>query len=239
VDDVIANGRLPTPAQQAVNIIRFVGERIAPTGNPVSALSPSFHAAVGSPNRDFALRIAKQLKTAGLLNGHDCGELQSPDEMIEVDLTLTGWAAFEKEQRGQTAGGYGFIAMKFNDEILDPFVRDVVKPAVSTLGFDLLDMRDAAEAGIIDNVMRARIRDASFVLVDLTHANEGAYWEAGYAEGLGKPVIYLCHRKTFEEIGTHFDTNHCTTVKWDVESPDQFTKELTATLRRSLGLFAN
>jgi nucleoside 2-deoxyribosyltransferase len=114
-----------------------------------------------------------------------------------------------------------------------------VKPAVSSLGFELVDMRDAAEAGIIDNVMRARIRDASFVLVDLTHANEGAYWEAGYAEGLGKPVLYLCNRQTFEQRGTHFDTNHCTTVLWDAAAPGPFIEELKATLRRSLGLFAS
>ena len=185
------------------------------------------------------MRIAKQLERAGYLIAIDCGEMHSPDEIMQVDLTLAGWTEYEKEQRGQTSGGYGFIAMKFGDAVLDPFVSDVVKPAVSTLGYDLVDMRDAAEAGIIDNVMRARIRDAAFVLVDLTHANEGAYWEAGYAEGLSKPVLYLCNRQVFEEEGTHFDTNHCTTVLWDPEQPEPFAKDLIATLRRSLGLFAS
>ncbi len=237
IDDVIANGHLPSPAQQAVNIIRFIGDLISPTGNPLEECPPSFHASVGSPNRDFALRITKQLRDAGYLQAINCGHMQSPDELMEIDLTLAGWAEFEKERRGQTAGGYGFIALKFNDDVLDPFVRDVVKPAISALGFELVDMRDAAEAGIIDNVMRARIRDASFVLVDLTHANEGAYWEAGYAEGLGKPV--LCNRQVFEEKGTHFDTNHCTTVLWDPSTPEPFIEELKATLRRSLGLFAS
>src|SRR5687767_11576930 len=56
IDDVVANGRLPTPAQQAINIIRFVGEQVAGTGRPIRALPLSFHAIVGSPNRDFALR---------------------------------------------------------------------------------------------------------------------------------------------------------------------------------------
>jgi hypothetical protein len=239
IDDVIQNGRLPSPAQQAINIIRWVGERVARTGMPAADLPESFHAAVGSPNRNFALRIAKQLASAGYLSAIDCGHLQSPDEIMEVDLTLAGWAEFEKESRGQISGGYGFIALKFSDPVLDPFVTDVVKPAVSELGYELVDMRDAAEAGIIDNVMRARIRDAAFVLVDLTHANAGAYWEGGYAEGLGKPVLYLCNRQIFEEQGTHFDTNHCTTVFWDPSTPDTFAEELKATLRRSLGLFAS
>jgi nucleoside 2-deoxyribosyltransferase len=98
-------------------------------------------------------------------------------------------------------------------------------------------MRDAARAGIIDNIMRARIRDSAFVLVDLTHDNAGAYWEAGYAEGLGKPVIYICERAKFEKARTHFDTNHCTTVVWTVDDADTFKTELIATLRRSLNLF--
>jgi hypothetical protein len=158
---------------------------------------------------------------------------------MDVDLTLAGWAEYEKERRGDTSGAHGFIAMKFGDPVLDPFVSDVVKPAVSTLGYELVDMRDVAEAGLIDNVMRARIRDAAFVLVDLSHANEGAYWEAGYAEGLGKPVLYLCNKDVFDDKGTHFDTNHCTTVKWDAAAPEPFEEELLATLRRSLGLFAS
>lgn len=237
VENVVASGRLPTPAQQAVNIIRYIGDRISETGRQLGELPLSFGATVGSPNRGFALRVAKQLVRAGLLDAHDCGDFNSPDEIMQIDLTLAGWGEYERERRGQTAGGYGFIALKFGDAILDPFVKDVIKPTVATLGFDLVDMRDAAEAGIIDNAMRARIRDASFVLVDLTHANEGAYWEAGYAEGLGKPVLYLCKRGIFEQHGTHFDTNHCTTVLWDAALPDPFIEELKATLRRSLGLF--
>lgn len=239
VEEVLASARLPTPAQQAINIIRFFGDQVTISGRPVQGVPQHFPATVGSPNRAFAMKIARQLRDDRLITAIDCSTYGSPHEIMDVDLTLKGWAEYEKERRGKTSGGYGFIALKFGDSVLDPFVAEVVKPAVATLGFELIDMRDAAEAGIIDNVMRARIRDAAFVLVDLTHANEGAYWEAGYAEGLGKPVLYLCEKSVFEEQGTHFDTNHCTTVPWDTSAPDLFTNELTATLRRSLGLFAS
>ena len=125
--------------------------------------------------------------------------------------------------------------MQFNDPQLDPFVEEVVKPAVKDgLGYDLVDMRDVARAGIIDNIMRIQIRDSAFVIVDLTHDNPGAYWEAGYAEGLGKPVIYICEKAKFEAGGTHFDTNHCTTIPWSRGEADDFRAELVATLRRSI-----
>jgi nucleoside 2-deoxyribosyltransferase len=98
-------------------------------------------------------------------------------------------------------------------------------------------MRDVSEAGVIDNIMRAQIRNAAFVLIDLTHDSSGAYWEAGYAEGLGKPVVYLCERSKFKQAKTHFDTNHCTTVLWSNDESEEFSKQLMATLRRSLNLF--
>ncbi|MCI3132306.1 nucleoside 2-deoxyribosyltransferase [Phenylobacterium aquaticum] len=156
------------------------------------------------------------------------------------DLTLDGWDRYEAEQKGLTRGSYGFMAMKFGDPSLDELSRSVIKPRVRTdLGYDLVDLRDVARAGIIDNIMRAQIRDAAFVIVDLTHDNSGAYWEAGYAEGLGKPVIYICERNKFDLAKTHFDTNHCTTVIWDLEDDLAFADGLIATIRRSLNLFAN
>ena len=85
--------------------------------------------------------------------------------------------------------------------------------------------------------MRTEIRDSAFVIADLTHDNAGAYWEAGFAEGLGKPVLYICEQRKFEEFKTHFDTNHSTTIPWDDAEPERFRRDLQATLRRTLGIF--
>lgn len=159
---------------------------------------------------------------------------------MNVNLTSKGWKQYKAEKRGEiasggVAGSYGFIAMKFDDPILDPFVRDVVKPAVKKgTGYDLVDLREASRAGVIDNIILDQIKGAAFVIADLTHDNPGAYSEAGSAIALGKPVIYICERSKFEEKSTHFNTNHRTTVLWSADDPDQFSRELIATLRRSL-----
>lgn len=154
-------------------------------------------------------------------------------------LTLDGWERYEAERHGLVAGRYGFIAMKFGDAVLDAFVEETVKPAVRRcIRYDLVDLRDVPRAGVIDNILREQIRDTAFVLVDLTHDNCGAYWEAGYSEGLGKSVVYLCERAKFDKAKTHFDTNHSTTVLWSADKPDALRAELIATLRRSLNLFA-
>ena len=46
-------------------------------------------------------------------------------------------------------------------------------------------------------------------------ATSGAYWEAGFGEGLGLPVIYTCEISKWAESKTHFDTNHLVTIIWD------------------------
>jgi len=232
-----ADSGLPSPAVQAANIIRYVGDEVSRSGEPLTRLPVDFPAIIGAPNREFAARLAKELSERGILHATDASSSDGTS-LLRINLTLDGWEQYEAEKRGQIAGNYGFIAMKFDDPILDPFVETVVKPAVkSNIGYDLVDMRNVASAGIIDNIMRAQIRDAAFVIVDLTHDNSGAYWEAGYAEGLGKPVIYTCERGKFKTAKTHFDTNHCTTVVWSDENHDDFIQVLIATLRRSLNLF--
>ena len=227
----------PSPAEQAAKAIRFIGDFISESGERLQRLPPEFYAVIGAANPDFAARLALELCDRGALTGADASS-GGGAELLDISLTLDGWKQYEAEKRGQVAGNYGFIAMQFNNPVLDPFVENTVKPAVREgIGYNLVDMRNVARAGIIDNIMRAQIRDSAFVIVDLTHDNSGAYWEAGYAEGLGKPVIYICEKSKFEEAKTHFDTNHCTTVLWSEEEANDFRQELVATLRRSLNLF--
>ena len=51
-------------------------------------------------------------------------------------------------------------------------------------------MRSQPEAGRIDDRMRVEIRASDFLIADLTHDNLARSHRRGYAEGLGKPVIY-------------------------------------------------
>jgi nucleoside 2-deoxyribosyltransferase len=82
--------------------------------------------------------------------------------------------------------------------------------------------------------MRVEIQASDFVVADLSHDNLGAYWEAGYAEGLGKPVIYTCEKSKFELAKTHFDTNHHLTILWNTDAPNLCLEEFTTTIRATL-----
>ncbi len=75
------------------------------------------------------------------------------------------------------------------------------------------------------------IRRSKFVVADLTEGNHGAYWEAGLAEGLSKPVIYTCERGYFDSNRTHFDTNHRQTVVWSEPTIAKDMDRLKAIIR--------
>jgi hypothetical protein len=126
------------------------------------------------------------------------------------------------------------MAMKFGDLELNSVLENCFKKAVARTGFELRLLTDGQAAGSIDNQIRARLLSAKFVIADLSHGNQGAYWESGFAEGLDRPVIYTCKKSVWEKEKTHFDTNHMKHVLWE---PDNFKKtedELTATIRATL-----
>ena len=222
-----------SPAVLAMNIIRYIGDRVTNSGKPVQQLT-GIARAIGASSNELADELMEELRERGLIRLGDSVRSYDGSLFLNVNLTLDGWEQYEREKRGLFSGNHGFLAMKFGEPDLEAIVTKVVKPATREMGYDLVDLRDVARAGVIDNIMRAQIRDAAFVIVDLTHDNSGAYWEAGYAEGLGKPVIYICEKAKFQEASTHFDTNHCTTVPWSRDDDENFRAALIATLRRSL-----
>ncbi len=128
------------------------------------------------------------------------------------------------------------MAMKFGDKELDELVDEFFRPAVAKTGFTLRRLDDVPKAGLIDDRMRVEIKSSRFLIADLTHANNGAYWEAGYAEGLGKPVIYTCKKSVFDNPGErpHFDTNHHLTVVWDADDRESAAERLKATIRATM-----
>jgi nucleoside 2-deoxyribosyltransferase len=153
---------------------------------------------------------------------------------------MAGWQRFEAIKRAQVESRTAFMAMQFGDKDLNHAVESCFKPAVNHAGFELRLISEGQPAGLIDDQLRVRLRTSRFVIADLTHANNGAYWEAGFAEGLGRPVIYTCRQKEWDEVDergrrkVHFDTSHLVTIIWDPTKLDEAATRLTATIRATL-----
>lgn len=77
--------------------------------------------------------------------------------------------------------------------------------------FDCVAIRIDKEHPIDDLVARIKkeIKDAAFIVADLTDERPSCYFEAGYAEALPRPVIYVASKNSVLKPGTptkvHFD----------------------------------
>lgn len=224
---------MPRPQEQADLLVRWLANNLSGPGELVD-ISPKTHAGIVGAKSDsgFAL-ILDHLFSVGLLTGQQLKTIGAQGN-AKATLSFLGWAYYEELAKGNAVYRKAFMAMKFGDSILENVLSEVFKPAARIVGFDLFKLDDVPRAGLIDDRLRVEIQSSDFLIADLTHDNLGAYWEAGYAEGLGKPVIYTCERSKFEDSKTHFDTNHHLTIIWDTKNLEQAGEELKATIRATL-----
>jgi hypothetical protein len=227
-------GPLPTPREQCEALILWIGQnQKSPEEWAAGATLAELGAVVGariSRNEGALNWLLRELEPKGLFKIHPTGIGGHPGFI----LTMEGWDLYEDLRRKIISSKNAFMAMKFGDEELERVYRDCFKVAASDAGFKLQLINEGQGAGLIDNQIRAAIRSSKFVIADLTHDNNGAYFEAGFGEGLGLDVIYTCKADKFEKHKTHFDTNHMFTIPWDPLDLESARKNLTATIRITL-----
>lgn len=230
--EAILKNPLPKLTEQADNLIIWFAENVS-AGEQVYTKSLTHQSIIGSKSeKEFGL-VLKYLFGRGLLEGSLSKEIGTHGEG-HTKLSFTGWQYYEELRKGAIKSKKAFMAMEYNDSELDKVVDDCFRPAVVATGFELSKLDDEPRAGLIDDRLRVEIRNSRFLISDLTHENSGAYWEAGYAEGLGKPVIYTCKKEVFENNKPHFDTNHHLTVIWNTANLQEAANELKATIRATL-----
>lgn len=199
----------PNAFEQVENLIIWMAESLGP-GETTHLCSRTCQAATGASDVNSLAWVLVQAENRGWIEGTPRRTKNVPYELMEATLTLEGWELFDEIGRHKRSR-IAFMAMQYGDEQLHTVVDNHFKPAIAQTGFELRLLVDKPEAGIIDNRLRVEIRRSRFVIADLTHHNRGAYWEAGFGEGLGIPVIYTCRQDVLGEEGeekVHFDTRN-------------------------------
>jgi hypothetical protein len=229
------NERLPTPQQQADSLILWIGDNQETHFNPASIDRSAIAAWIGLPislpnDSNGWVWLHSQLKEEQLYEAADVRQ----GHILDLKLTMKGWERYERLKKTEIDSRTAFMAMKFKQSDVDQAVKSCFQPAVKRTGFELRVLTHGQPAGSIDDQLRAGIFASRFVIADLTHGSPGAYWEAGFGEGLGRPVIYTCEKTAWEEQGTHFDTNHLTHIIWDPKDLTEAENRLVATIRATL-----
>ena len=224
----------PSLDEQADNLIRLVCDRAEHYGNPARINPRSDLFRIGATSASTVGFVAHELVNRKLLLDATAPPISDPTSTDTRSLlpTFGGWDLFDNIVRRGGSGSRAFLAMPFNRSDLDGVWLPRLREAVDQTGFKLMRVDDEPKPGIIDVRMRQEIRDARFVIVDLTYSNLGAYWEAGFAEGLGKPVVYTCREA--DQSNIHFDTAHLQRIIWSPENLHRAQEQLIAMIRLSV-----
>ena len=240
VKNLLSSSIIPKTSMQYLDKILL---HIYKLGNGFSSqlLKSNFHPAIGyAKNRDEFSLMINSLIDMGYLKSRtfDRGRLGD----LGYYLTIEGLQYTESLLSSNKSSTTAFIAMRFTDEMRK--VRDeAIKPAALTCGFDAFTVDEEEYLGDVTDRIISGIKTCRFVIADFTDNNLGVYYEAGYAKGLGIPVIKTCRKdwfddKTIDEITKkkknqlHFDIEHDNLILW--ESQEDLARKLEAKIRATI-----
>ncbi len=84
----------------------------------------------------------------------------------------------------------------------------------------------------VDDLIIASIKESRFVVADFTGHRGGVYFEAGFAMGLGLPVIWSCRQDEVEKL--HFDIRQYNCVTWTTAA--ELQEKLYNRIRATIGV---
>ncbi len=175
----------------------------------------------------------------GYLYSNDYVSIKSQDEKgISFFLSSEGWKRVDKLQKENINNKNVFVSMSFNDETKD--TREAIRQGIINAEFSPEFIDEIIHNKQIVPEMFRLIRESRFLILEISDPNYGAYYEAGYALGLGKEVIITCNKNAFrgkndkytdEEIEKfkkylvpHFDIAQKQILIWD--DYEDLTKKL-------------
>lgn len=218
-----AKGSRPLPVQErAERLLRFLAEHTPALGESVHLFDHSDIQLQACAHAEAEVRevsfLANYLKRADLLAE---ASLQS------VTVTLAGHAAIEDMLR-QPDSQQAFVALWFGDPMKQPY-DDAIKPAICGAGFKPFRIDRKPDVDKIDDEIIGEIRRSRFLIADFTPNAEGVlrggvYFEAGFARGLGLPVISTCRKDAMKDL--HFDTRQYYHIEWEAHDLEAFEQAL-------------
>lgn len=130
-------------------------------------------------------------------------------------ISAKGWEKVSELEKAES-NNQGFIAMSFRNET--KAISESFKNAISRCGYIPRRIDEKEHNNQIVPEILFEISRSKFVVVDVTYPNYGAYYEAGYAEALGKEVIICCREDVFNsDKKPHFDIAQKSSIVWKDE----------------------
>jgi len=157
----------------------------------------------------------KSLIDRGFLEIANANKRTLDDPLYPMVITTKGWEYLEKDSSNIESKTQAFVAMSFDKDLISVY-KNAIEPAIKATGYRSYRVDVAPHLERIDSKIIAEIRNSRFVVADVTEQKSGVYYEAGFANGLGLPVIWCVRHDDLENV--HFDTRQYNHIVWENES---------------------
>ncbi|MFC1556367.1 hypothetical protein ACFL5L_00105 [candidate division KSB1 bacterium] len=149
-------------------------------------------------------------------------------------LTEKGWERIKELRTKRIETNQIFVAMKLNDAELEQAWEHGYKLVENDTNYIpfRVDLKEDNER--IDDEIIAGIKNSCCLVADATYNNSNVFYEAGFAKGLGLPVIWTCKKDYFEDNPANFDTRQYRHILWS--DPEDLRLKLIARIRATLPL---
>lgn len=158
-------------------------------------------------NEEELLFFVKSLVDLGIVHRE-----QDVGVRLALILSLDGWRRVE-ELRGPNAGSTQAVVVTWLDDELDAAYAEGIARLQDDTGFSVLRINMKPSDEKIRDRTLAEIRRSRFLIADVTGHRQGVYFEAGFAMGLGLPLIWTCHKDRIDQC--HFDPRQFNHVTWE------------------------
>lgn len=197
------------------------------------------------------------------------GFIHAKDQLnphVQPKLTAKAYQRLREIQRSNQESNQAFVAMWFDDSMNDVYETTIKKaieykePGQTESKFKATKINDVDHLNDINDEIIGQIRRSRFMVCDLTGYRGGVYFEAGFAYGLGIPVIYTCRedwtrdedlkdkdgkkvKELFDKndipirvkkVGVHFDLAHRNRIQWSPDDLDDFRKKLEDRIKANI-----
>lgn len=151
-----------------------------------------------------------------------------------VGITADGWDYLEQHERDIEERTQAFVAMSFSKD-LKPIWEGPISQAITKAGYKPYRVDADPHSDRIDVKIIAEIKNSRFVVADITEQKRGVYFEAGFALGLGLPVIWCVRKNDLENV--HFDTRQYNHIVWETaeDLEDQLYNFICAIIGKGKG----
>lgn len=95
---------------------------------------------------------------------------------------------------------------------MDEPYKSGIKKVIEEMRLNPIWMNELEHNDMIDDRIIAEIRKSKFVICDFTEHRHNVYFEAGFALGLGLPVIWCCREDQINNA--KFDTRQYKHILW-------------------------